>query len=102
MSRVKVGESGVTQEKLDKMAKKRVVLILDEYQRSAFGDMLHDIRSSFSNVPFFGFSEAPIQVENQRKGATAAMTFRDRLHRQSIVGGIRDHSRTTGLSRIHA
>ncbi|HJI81368.1 MAG TPA: HsdR family type I site-specific deoxyribonuclease [Eggerthellaceae bacterium] len=90
MSRVKAGESGVTQEELDKMAKKRVVFILDECHRSTFGDMLHDIRSSFPNALFFGFTGTPIQVENQKKGATTAMIFGDCLHRYSIADGIRD------------
>ncbi|MBE6466597.1 HsdR family type I site-specific deoxyribonuclease [Denitrobacterium detoxificans] len=90
MSRVKAGEGGITQAELDRMAKKRVVFILDECHRSTFGDMLQDIRRSFPNALYFGFTGTPIQVENQKKGATTAMVFGDCLHRYSIADGIRD------------
>ena len=90
MSRVKVGEGGVTQAELDAMAAKRVVFILDECHRSTFGDMLQDIRRSFPNALYFGFTGTPIQVENQKKGSTTSMIFGDCLHRYSIADGIRD------------
>ena len=90
MSRIKAGEGGVTQAELDHMASKRVVFILDECHRSTFGDMLQDIRRSFPNALFFGFTGTPIQEENQKKGVTTAMIFGDCLHRYSIADGIRD------------
>ena len=90
MSRVKAGEGGVTQAELDKMSEKRVVFILDECHRSTFGDMLQDIKRSFPNALFFGFTGTPIQTENQKKGVTTAMIFGDCLHRYSIADGIRD------------
>ena len=90
MSRVKAGEGGVTQAELDRMAEKRVVFILDECHRSTFGDMLQDIKHSFPNALFFGFTGTPILVENQKKGSTTSMVFGDCLHRYSIADGIRD------------
>ena len=90
MSNVKAGEGGVTQAELDRMADKRVVFILDECHRSTFGTMLQDIRASFPNALFFGFTGTPIQEENQKKGVTTAMIFGDCLHRYSIADGIRD------------
>ena len=90
MSNVKAGEGGVTQAELDRMAERRVVFILDECHRSTFGTMLQDIRASFPNALFFGFTGTPIQEENQKKGVTTAMIFGDCLHRYSIADGIRD------------
>lgn len=90
MSNVRAGEGGVTQVELDRMADKRVVFILDECHRSTFGTMLQDIRKSFPNALFFGFTGTPIQEENQKKGSTTSMIFGDCLHRYSIADGIRD------------
>lgn len=90
MSRVKAGEGGVTQAELDRLASKRIVFIVDECHRSTFGDMLQDIRHSFPNALYFGFTGTPIQTENQKKGATTAMIFGDCLHRYTIADGIRD------------
>ena len=90
MSNVKPGEGGVTQAELDRMSNKRVVFILDECHRSTFGTMLQDIRTSFPNALFFGFTGTPIQEENKKKGSTTSMIFGDCLHRYSIADGIRD------------
>ncbi|KAA8826408.1 hypothetical protein EMO92_01950 [Bifidobacterium reuteri] len=56
MSNIKLGEGGVTQAELDNMASKRIVFIVDECHRSTFGDMLQDIRRSFPNALYFGFT----------------------------------------------
>ena len=90
MSNVKAGEGGVTQAELDRMSKKRVVFILDECHRSTFGSMLQDIRKSFPNALYFGFTGTPIQEENQKKGATTSMVFGGCIHRYTIADGIRD------------
>ena len=90
MSNVKAGEGGVTQAELDRMADKRVVFVLDECHRSTFGTMLQDIRASFPNALFFGFTGTPILEENKKKGSTTSMVFGDCLHRYSIADGIRD------------
>uniref|UniRef100_A0A7C9JEP6 type I site-specific deoxyribonuclease n=1 Tax=Muribaculaceae bacterium Z82 TaxID=2304548 RepID=A0A7C9JEP6_9BACT len=90
MSNIKPGEGGVTQAEVDKLARQRIVFIVDECHRSTFGDMLQDIRRSFPNALFFGFTGTPIMDENQKKGSTTAMVFGDCLHRYSIADGIRD------------
>lgn len=90
MSNVKAGEGGITQAELDRLAAKRIVFVIDECHRSAFGDMLQDIRQAFPNALFFGFTGTPILDENQKKGSTTAMVFGECLHRYSIADGIRD------------
>ena len=92
MSNIKLGEVGVTQAELDRMAAKRIVFIVDECHRSTFGDMLQDIRRAFPNALFFGFTGTPILDENQKKNSTTAMVFGGCLHRYSIADGIRDHN----------
>ncbi|TPF96155.1 DEAD/DEAH box helicase [Bifidobacterium sp. UTCIF-39] len=92
MSNMKIGEHGVTQVELDRVAAKRVVFIIDECHRSTFGDMLQDIRRSFPNALFFGFTGTPILDENQKKNSTTSMIFGKCLHRYSIADGIRDHN----------
>ncbi|OXM99418.1 type I restriction endonuclease subunit R [Bifidobacterium vansinderenii] len=92
MSNIKLGEAGVTQAELDRMADQRIVFIVDECHRSTFGDMLQDIRRSFPNALFFGFTGTPILDENQKKNSTTAMVFGKCLHRYSIADGIRDHN----------
>lgn len=90
MSRVKAGEGGITQAELDRLASKRMVFIVDECHRSTFGDMLYDIKASFPNALFFGFTGTPIKSENQKKGCTTSMVFGDCLHSYVIADGIRD------------
>lgn len=90
MSLVKEGEDGITQAELDRLAAKRVVFIIDECHRSTFGDMLHDIKASFPNAMYFGFTGTPIKSENQKKGCTTSMVFGDCLHSYVIADGIRD------------
>ncbi|GAA5166264.1 type I restriction endonuclease subunit R [Viridibacterium curvum] len=90
MSRLKDEEDGLKTDDLEKMRAKRIVFIVDECHRSTFGDMLIDIKKSFSGAVFFGFSGTPIHDENIRKDNTTADVFGDELHRYSIADGIRD------------
>ncbi len=90
MNNIKAGEGKITQAELERLASKRIVFIIDECHRSTFGDMLQDIRRSFPNALFFGFTGTPILDENQKKGSTTAMVFGECLHRYSIADGIRD------------
>lgn len=90
MSNLKAGEGKVRQAELDRLAAQRIVFVIDECHRSTFGDMLQDIRRSFPNALFFGFTGTPILDENQKKGSTTAMVFGECLHRYSIADGIRD------------
>ena len=90
MSRLKDEENGLKGNDLEKMRAKRIVFIVDECHRSTFGDMLVDIKASFSGAVFFGFSGTPIQLENVRKDNTTTDVFGNELHRYSIADGIRD------------
>lgn len=90
MSRLKDEEDGLKTADLEKMRSQRIVFIIDECHRSTFGDMLTDIKKSFSGAVFFGFSGTPIQQENVRKENTTTDVFGDELHRYSIADGIRD------------
>jgi len=90
MSNIKAGEGNITEEEVKKLSDKRIVFIIDECHRSTFGDMLQDIRHSFPNALYFGFTGTPIHQENRKKGSTTAMVFGDCLHRYSIADGIRD------------
>lgn len=75
---------------IEKINKKRIVIIVDECHRSTFGDMLQDIRKTFPRALFFGFTGTPILKENLKKGSTTSDVFGDELHRYSIADGIRD------------
>tara|TARA_R110002073_G_scaffold233985_1_gene395241 strand:- start:7891 stop:11043 length:3153 start_codon:yes stop_codon:yes gene_type:complete len=92
MSRLKDEEDGLKAHDLEKMRSQRIVFIVDECHRSTFGDMLADIKQSFSGAVFFGFSGTPIQQENIRKDNTTTDVFGDELHRYSIADGIRDEN----------
>ena len=90
MSNIKAGEGHITEKEVKKLADKRIVFIIDECHRSTFGEMLQDIRHSFPNALYFGFTGTPIHEENRKKGSTTSMVFGDCLHRYSIADGIRD------------
>ena len=90
MSRLKDEEDGLKAHDLETMRAKRIVFIVDECHRSTFGEMLINIKKSFSGAVFFGFSGTPIHKENVRKDNTTADVFGDELHRYSIADGIRD------------
>lgn len=90
MSRITDDADGLKTHDLETMRGKRIVFIVDECHRSTFGDMLSDIKASFSGAVFFGFSGTPIHKENVRKDNTTTDVFGDELHRYSIADGIRD------------
>jgi type I restriction enzyme R subunit len=90
MSRLKDEEAGLKSHDLETVRAKRIVFIIDECHRSTFGDMLIDIKKSFSGAVFFGFSGTPIHKENVRKDNTTTDVFGNELHRYSIADGIRD------------
>lgn len=90
MSRITDDADGLKAHDLEIMRGKRIVFIVDECHRSTFGDMLADIKASFSGAVFFGFSGTPIHKENVRKDNTTTDVFGNELHRYSIADGIRD------------
>lgn len=79
-----------TKADIEKIRKKRLVIIIDECHRSVFGDMLQQIQDTFPNGLMFGFTGTPIQKENEKKDNTTSSIFGNELHRYSISDGIRD------------
>lgn len=75
---------------IEKINKKRVVIIVDEAHRSTFGEMLASIKNTFKQAIFFGFTATPIYEENSKKMNTTSSVFGNQLHRYSIADGIRD------------
>lgn len=92
MSNIKDEEDGLNTKDIELMNRKRTVFIVDEAHRSTFGDMLIDIKNTFSSAIFFGFTGTPILDENQKKMNTTSTVFGDELHRYSIADGIRDEN----------
>lgn len=89
MSRVKL-DDGVNAHDIELIQAKRIVFIIDEAHRDVFGEMLRNIKETFSNAIFFGFTGTPIYDENQKKMSTTADVFGNELHRYVIADGIRD------------
>ncbi len=83
-------EEGLNMHDIELINRKRIVFIIDEAHRSTFGDMLINIKNTFTSAIFFGFTGTPIQEENQKKLNTTSTVFGDELHRYSIADGIRD------------
>ena len=90
MSNIKDEDGGLNEYDIQLMNSKRIVFIIDEAHRSTFGDMLIDIKNTFSAAKFFGFTGTPIQEENQKEKNTTSTVFGGELHRYSIADGIRD------------
>lgn len=90
MSRLTDEADGLKAHDLATMRAKRIVFIVDECHRSTFGDMLSNIKTSFPEAVFFGFTGTPIFQENGRKNCYQTDTFGNELHRYSIADGIRD------------
>lgn len=89
MSRV-MEEGGYKAKDIEIINRKRLVFIVDECHRDTFGDMLRNIKSTFPNAMFFGFTGTPIHDENKKKMNTTTDVFGNELHRYSIADGIRD------------
>ena len=91
MSNIKDDAEGkLKKNDLDTILSKRIVFIVDECHRDTFGDMMANIKNTFTKALFFGFTGTPIQLENEQKGCTTADVFGSELHRYSIADGIRD------------
>ena len=90
MSRIFEDGSRRMERDIEKINYKRIVFIVDECHRDTFGDMMNDVKATFPNALFFGFSGTPIQEENAKKGCTSADVFGNELHRYTIGDGIRD------------
>lgn len=91
MSRV-MEEGGYKAKDIEIINKKRLVFIVDECHRDTFGDMLKNIKNTFPDAMFFGFTGTPIHDENKKKMNTTMDVFGNELHRYSIADGIRDRN----------
>ena len=89
MSRV-MEEGGYKAKDIEIINRKRLVFIVDECHHDTFGDMLLNIKKTFPNAMFFGFTGTPIHDENKKKMNTTTDVFGNELHRYSIADGIRD------------
>ena len=89
MSRLKVDDITMSAD-IEKIRKKRLVIIIDECHRSVFGEMLQSIQDTFPNALMFGFTGTPIHKENEKNDNTTTSIFGNELHRYSISDGIRD------------
>lgn len=90
MSNIQNEEGGRNARDIALINKKRIVFIVDEAHRSTFGDMLRDIKDTFPNAIFFGFTGTPVFEENAKKNNAQTDVFGNELHRYSIADGIRD------------
>ena len=90
MSRITIGESKKRDRDIEKIQKKRKVIIIDECHRDTFGDMLINIKRTFPESVLFGFTGTPIDKENQKKLNTTATVFGNELHRYTLADAITD------------
>ena len=90
MSRIAAEDGGRYARDVERINQKRIVFIVDECHRAVFGEMMHDIKQSFPNAVFFGFSGTPIFEDNARKNSDTSDVFGNELHRYTIADGIRD------------
>lgn len=78
---------------LAKIARKRIVIIVDECHRSVFGDMMWGIRQKLPHALLFGFTGTPIVESNAKRGeVTTADVFGSELCHYTIANGIYDGS----------
>lgn len=89
MSRIKE-DTGLNNEDIQLINKKRIVFIVDECHRGQFGEMHQTICDTFPKALFFGFTGTPILKENKKKISDTTDVFGNELHRYSIADGIRD------------
>ena len=77
---------------IEKINKKRIVIIVDECHRNTFGEMMASIKEMFPKALYFGFTGTPIMDINNKKMSITSDVFGDELHRYVIADGIRDHN----------
>lgn len=79
--------------KLEQIKQKKIVFVVDEAHRSTFGTMMVDIKKTYPDAIFFGFTGTPIHTQTNNtdpKEVTTADVFGSELHRYTLADGIRD------------
>lgn len=85
----------VSEKKLADIKNKRIVFIVDEAHRSTFGTMMTDIKNTYEDAMFFGFTGTPIQTQTNNTDSTEITTadiFGNELHHYTLADGIRDEN----------
>lgn len=90
MSRLTKDSLLISNSDIEKIEKKKLVFIIDEAHRDVAGTMLADIKITYPNAMFFGFTGTPIKDVNATNGITTEGLFGECLHTYNILEGIRD------------
>ena len=91
MSKITDKNEEKRKDELEKIKRKRIVFIVDEAHRSQFGEMHQNVKNTFYNALFIGFTGTPIFPENMREGEmTTESVFGRCLAVYSLATGIRD------------
>ena len=90
MSRLIYGSDLASKPDIDKIVMKKIVFIIDEAHRDVAGTMLRDIKLTYKNAMFFGFTGTPIMDINAINGITTEGLFGEVLHTYNILQGIDD------------
>lgn len=90
MNRIRDDAIKLKQADLDKIKAKRVVYIIDEAQRSQFGEMHERVKKTFPTALFFGFTGTPIMGKSEEDMHDSRSIFGDYISTYTIASGIRD------------
>ena len=71
MSRIFEDGTRKIQKDIELINRKRIVFIVDECHRDTFGDMMDNIKKTFPNAMFFGFTGTPILMKTRKREALA-------------------------------
>lgn len=83
-------ESNKYERMIDDIKSKKIVFVLDEAHRTTNGKMLADIKNTYKNSLFFGFTGTPIFEKNAGDRLTTVGLFGDELHRYTMLSAIND------------
>lgn len=94
MSRIN-NDSNISQTVLNKIRNKRIVFIIDECHRDQNGSMHQNIKKTFPQALYFGFTGTPDftqdkTIEDEKDYGLTSRIFGNELHRYTITHGIRD------------
>lgn len=93
MSRLVFDSPLIASTEISKIQKKKMVFIIDEAHRDVAGEMLANIKQTYPNAMFFGFTGTPIMLENAAAPEfTTEALFGELLHSYNILEGIRDYN----------